>query len=157
MQEALKIWVDRLVDGKVQKINAVCDPSFLEMNEKELQFHTPVQMSGEAYLADKDLVIHLVIRTKVAMPCSICNEMIDSDLKVENFYHTEELSLITDAVFDFSAPLREALLLEIPTHFECSGGKCPARASIEPFLRSSTKQKGDSSHFPFADLKNLEN
>src|SRR3990167_8651127 len=138
MQEALKVWIDRLVEGRVQKINTSCDPSFLEINEKELQFRSPVKVTGQAYLAEQHLVIHLVAQTKATIPCAICNEMVETDLKIEDFYHTEALSDIRDAVFDFGPPLREALLLELPTHFECRGGNCPVRSSLDPYLRSSS-------------------
>jgi hypothetical protein len=87
------------------------------------------------------------------MPCAICNEMLNTELKVDHFYHTEPIAEIPNAIFDFSAPLREALLIELPQYFECCGGKCPHRAALTPYLRSSKKSEdGKNHHFPFADL-----
>lgn len=151
MREAFKVWIDRLREGLVQKIDESFDPSFLEIDEKELKFLSPVQVTGEAYLADQHLVLHLKARTKATLPCAICNQMMDTELKVENFYHSELIEEIPGAEFDFASPLREALLIEIPHYFECCEGNCPERKSLAPYLRSAPKT-GDKSNFPFADL-----
>lgn len=146
MQEAFKIWIDRLTEGRVQKIDTTFESSFLEIDEKELKFRAPVVVAGEAYLAEAELIIHLKAQTKATLPCAICNEMLDAELKVDNFYQSIELKEIEGAIFDFSSQLREALLIEVPTHFECCGGNCPERPKIKPYLRE--KQE----HFPFKDL-----
>ena len=88
MQEIFKIWVDRLREGNIQKIDGSFAPLFLEIDEKELQFRVPIQVSGKAYVAETHLVIQLNAKTKVTVPCAICNEMMDVDLKVDNFYHS---------------------------------------------------------------------
>ncbi|HSX38785.1 MAG TPA: hypothetical protein VLE95_08200 [Chlamydiales bacterium] len=156
MQEAFKIWIDRLGNGCVQKIEESFDPSFLEIHEKELQFRSPVEVTGEAYLAEQHLVIHLNARTKASVPCAICNEMFDIELKTGPFYHSEELAVIPEAVFDFSLPLKEALLIELPRYFECCHGKCPERDALAPYLRPpQNREKETKIHFPFADLENL--
>jgi len=155
MQDVFKIWVDRLGEGRIQKIAGSFAPGFLDIDEKELQFRAPVLVAGEAYLADQHLVIHLKAKTLATLPCAICNEMKPVELKVDNFYHSEAIGEIDGAVFDFSAPLREALLIELPSRFECSEGRCPERASLAPYLqRKATGPKGDGQnrHFPFADL-----
>ena len=153
MQEVFKIWIDRLGEGNVQKIDGSFASSFLEVDEQELKFPAPVQVTGEAYLADQHLVIHLTARTTAAMPCTICNQMIETELAVKNFYHSEALEEIPSAVFDFAAPLREALLIELPHYFECCNGNCPERANIAPYLRSSPKAADDKKiNLPFADL-----
>jgi uncharacterized metal-binding protein YceD (DUF177 family) len=152
MQEVFKIWVDRLGEGHVQKIDGSFDPLFLEIDERELKFPEPVQVTGEAYLADQHLVIHLKARTKATLPCAICNQMMDMELKIENFYHSEAIEEIPSAVFDFAAPLREALLIELPHYFECRGGNCLERESLAPYLRSAPKPDGKKINFPFADL-----
>lgn len=152
MQEVFKIWIDRLGEGNVQKIDGSFDPAFLEIEEKELQFHAPVRVVGEAYLADQHLIIHLRAQTKATLPCAICNQMIDMDLKVENFYHSEAITEIPSAVFDLSAPLREALLIELPKYLECNGGNCPERVNLAPYLRSTPKTDTKNINLPFADL-----
>ena len=86
------------------------------------------------------------------MPCSICNEMIEIDLKIVDFYHTEPTLEIRDAIFDFSSVLREALLIEVPTYAECCKGHCPQRQTLNPFLRKKARSEPDT-HFPFANLE----
>ena len=152
MQEMFKIWVDRLKGGQVQKISRSFEPSFLEIDEKELKFRAPIQVDGEAYLADQHLVIRLKARTTATLPCVICNKMMDMELKVENFYHAVGIEEIANAVFDFAAPLREALLIELPNYFECREGNCPERESLAPYLRLSPKTDAKK-NFPFADLE----
>lgn len=150
MLEAFKVWVDRLGEGQIQKIEGSFDPSFLEIEEKELQFPSPVSVRGEAYLAEGHLVIRLNASTSARMPCAICNAMIDTEVKVDNFYHTEAIEEIRDPVFDYSGPLREAVLLELPHYVECCKGRCPQRAELAPYLRAP--KTDDKSHFPFAGL-----
>lgn len=152
MLEPFKIWIDRLTDGKSEKICAQVNPNFLEIEEKELQFSAPVQIEGKAYLADQELIIHLAASGVALMPCSICNEMTSICIRIENFYHAESLESIKGAVFDFSIPLREALLLELPNYVECNGGHCPQRNLITPYLKSEKKSTPDV-HFPFAKLE----
>lgn len=155
MPDALKIWIDRLADGKTQKIDASFEPSILDAEEKDLVFPSSVTVQGDAYLADSHLIIRLKAATSIKMPCSICNQMISTDLKVENFYHAEALDEIQGAVFDCTEALREALLLELPQYVECNGGKCPERALMAPYMRKEDNpgEKGkDQSHFPFSGL-----
>jgi uncharacterized metal-binding protein YceD (DUF177 family) len=150
--EEFKIWIDRLKEGDTQPLKATVSPAFLEIAESELQFPLPVEISGEAYLADIHLVIHLNASTKALMPCIVCNQMIETELKITDFYHTEPLSDIPGAIFDFGPILREALLIELPKYVECNQGHCPHRKGIDPFLKQ-TKTQGPDVHFPFADLE----
>jgi uncharacterized metal-binding protein YceD (DUF177 family) len=146
------ILIDRLRGGQTQAINESLPPDVLGPNEPELVFAFPVQVKGEAYLTDDHLIIHLAARTKISMPCAICNKMIDQELKVDNFYHTEPLENIRSASFDFSEALREALLIELPRTVECNGGNCPDRDSIKPFLKESREE----TYHPFADIEDLK-
>lgn len=150
--EAFKVWIDRLGEGRIQKIEGSFDSSFLGIQEKELQFPLPVSVRGEAYLAEDHLVIHLKASAKARMPCAICNEMIDTEVRIDNFYHTEAIEEIRDSIYDCSEPLREALLLELPHYIECHSGRCPERATIAPYLRAPSKTDGKT-HFPFASLE----
>jgi len=141
-----KILIDRLKGGQTLKLEEMADPAFLGPDEPELRFKTPVSVKGEVYLTDDHLIIHLKTDTKVTMPCAVCNTMIDIDLKVDNFYHTEPIEEVRSAVYDYSEVLREALLIELPRTVEC-GGKCPDRVMIAPYLRPQ-----DRTNFPFADI-----
>jgi uncharacterized metal-binding protein YceD (DUF177 family) len=148
--DAFKVWIDRLTEGQVQKIDASYDPAFLDVEESELQFRSPVAVSGEAYLADDTLVLRLKAKTIALMPCIICNKMIETKLEILELYHTESLSDIRGAIFDFSEALREALLIELPKYVECGAGKCPERQALAPYLRKPEKKE---THCPFADLE----
>ena len=152
MLEAFKIYLDRLKGGKSQEINGAFSTEFFEIEEDELKFERPVNVKGEAYLTEDHLVIHLKASTAATMPCSICNEMTDVPLSVDNFYHTEALAEIKDAIFDLSGPLREALLIELPIKIECKEGNCPSRKLIAPFIRSEKRADEGATYFPFADL-----
>lgn len=142
-----KILIDRLKGGLTQKIEEKADPTFLGPDEAELKFCSDVWVKGEVYLSEEHLIIHLKAKTEIEMPCSVCNEMTKKELKVDNFYHAEPIEEIRGAIFDMSAPLREALLIELPRSVECNGGKCPERTIIKPYLRSDER-----TNFPFADM-----
>lgn len=150
MSQDCKILIDRLKGGKVERVALSLDPTILGPDEKELQFHSKVKVNGEIYLTDDHLVVHLGAATKVKMPCSVCNQMIEAELKATNFYHTESLTSI-GAEFNYGEALREALLIELPRTVEC-GGNCPERAQITPYLRSEDR-KGE--YRPFADLEDV--
>ena len=152
MNEAFRVYTDRLKNGDVQRVEGSFDPSFLEVEETELHFHKPIAVKGEAYIADEHLVIHLNASTFAEMPCAICNEMFNHPLTVGNFYTTEPLSDIPSAIYDFSVAVREALLTELPRTVECNGGQCRSRESIAPFLRSE-KRTDKTTYFPFADIE----
>jgi uncharacterized metal-binding protein YceD (DUF177 family) len=149
--EEFKIYIDRLKGGGTVRLDGNFDPSFFEIQEPELQFHDPVALSGEAYLTDDHLVLHWTATTKAEMPCAICNEMTKTPLTTKNFYHTEPLSEIPSAIFDFSTLLREALLIELPGTTECNEGHCPSREIIKPFLRPD-KRLDKTEYFPFSNM-----
>lgn len=150
-EDVFKILIDRLKGGVTQKIEETLSPSFLEINETELQFPEAVSVKGEAYVTDTHLIVHLKTKARAFMPCAICNEMTPVSLQVDNFYHTQLLEEIPSAVFDFREPLREALLIELPKYAECNLGNCPQRALLTPYLRSEVRAD-NTTYLPFADM-----
>lgn len=152
---SFKIFIDRLKGGQTEKIDEMADPLFLSVDEKELSFPSKIEVKGEAYLTDDHLIIRLKVKTVAKMPCAICNEMIERELKVDNFTHAQPIEEIPSAVFDYSELLREALLLDLPQYVECNKGNCPERATIAPFLRSQAKVE-KTTYFPFADMDDLK-
>jgi uncharacterized metal-binding protein YceD (DUF177 family) len=155
MSDPFVILIDRLKGGHTQKIEGSFDPAFLAVEEPALRFTNKVMVKGEAYLTDAHLIIHLKASTQATMPCAICNRMIETDLKVDNFYHTEPIEEIRSAHFNFSEALREAILIELPRTVECNQGKCPERDVMAPYLRSE-KRSDKTTYFPFADMNHLE-
>lgn len=145
MKTQLKIYIDRLLDGKTEKIEETLKSDFIDIAEAELDFPSPVCVQGKTYIAEEHLIIQLKIKTDAHIPCSICNKSVKISIEIEKFYHTEELSEIKGQIYDFTSPLREGILLEVPTYVECME-KCPEREKIKKYLSEGNKQ------FPFADL-----
>ena len=145
MQNPLKIYVDRLSRERTEKIEETLTPDLVDVNEKDLKFQSPVKLKGKAYIAEDHLVIQLDIETEALIPCAICNNGIKKKITVKGFYHTEELEKIRGHVYDYTDPLREAILLEVPSYVECLEN-CPKRIDLKNYL-----QKGND-QFPFADL-----
>lgn len=146
-----KILIDRLRSGQPENIDQKLEGAFLGPDEEELKFSFPVSVKGEAYLTDDHLIIHLKVATKILMPCSICNKMINSDLEVDHFYQAVPVEEIPSAIFDYKELLREALLLELPRTVECNKGKCKDRAIIAPYI-----SEPQEANFPFADIETEE-
>jgi len=156
MDDPFKIYVDRLRDGQVEKIQEVFSSDFLDVHEKELAFDAKVIVNGEAYLAEDALVLHLDLDAQATMPCSICNESTSVPIEVKGFYHLVPLDEIKSGVYDMQEALREAILLETPQFAECHGGACPQRDVIGKYLRKEslqTKDVEDEGYRPFADLE----
>jgi uncharacterized metal-binding protein YceD (DUF177 family) len=143
-----KVYVDRLKNGQVEKIDLTASPDFMEMAEEELSFSDPIKISGEAYITDGQLMIHLQVHTQAHLPCAVCNEQFELPIDISNFYFTLPIDELKSPVFDFAAPLREDILLQVPQFAECSGGKCPSRPDLSKYL---SKHKTDEQH-PFAGL-----
>jgi hypothetical protein len=149
---SFQIFIDRLKGGEVLKIKESLDPSFLGVDEPDLRFAFPVAVRGKAYLTDSDLILQLDVQTDFLIPCTVCNEMIQSKLKVDNFYHAVPVEEIRGAVFDYTEALREALLIDVPKYMECNNGKCAERATLAPYMKKTAVSEEKKSHFPFADL-----
>lgn len=156
MDEAFKIYIEQLRDGRTEEICEVHSPEFLDVQDDELQFTRDVNFEGQAYLADDNLIIHLNVEAYANLPCSICNEPVEVKIEIPNFYHLESQDGIKTGIFDFTQALREAILLEVPGFAECNG-HCPEREKIAKFLKvkpnASSESLGDDEGYqPFADI-----
>ncbi len=151
MDEQFKIYVDRLKNGKVEDLNRLFSPAFLEIDESELTFPEDVAVSGEAYLADNELILHFSISTKACIPCSICNCEVLVPINIDQAYHAEPIENTKSGIFNMKDLMREMILLETPRFIECSGGKCPEREKVVKYLKSDEKEEDDS-YQPFKDL-----
>jgi uncharacterized metal-binding protein YceD (DUF177 family) len=145
MQNPLKIYVDRLTRERTEKIEEFLTPEIMDVNENDLKFQSSIKLKGRAYIAEDHLVIQLEVETDALIPCAICNNGVKKKIIVKGFYHTEDLEKIQGHVYDYTDPLREAVLLEIPSYVECLEN-CPKRTDLKNYL-----QKGND-QFPFADL-----
>ena len=149
MIEEFKIYIDRLKNGDVQKIEGNFSPELLDIEEDDIRFNAPVTVSAESYLADDHLILNISAATTFEMRCSICNEFTKKTLTVTNDYQTEAISEIRSAIYDFGIALREALLVELPQIVECNEGNCPMR---KVFLRPNKGPETSGGNFPFSDL-----
>jgi uncharacterized metal-binding protein YceD (DUF177 family) len=155
-KEAFKIYVDQLRDGHIETIHEILSPDFMEVKEEDLLFQDEINVDGEAYLAEDEVVLHLEIFTKATIPCSICNERVKIDVSIPDFYHAEPLQNIKTGIFNYKEILRESILLETPSFAECHDGKCPKRNEFKKYLKESGREDGKSDeegYQPFADLK----
>lgn len=153
MNEAFKIFIKQLESGQTENIDLTVEPDFFEIEERDLSFEDPVQITGQAYLTDDHLVLHISAKTQASVRCCICNEPDKVVLEIKDVYHTEPLENIRDGAFDFHPPLREALLLELPSTVECNKGSCPERKTMNNYLKKEKSDNKDDVYFPFSDLK----
>lgn len=153
MSEALRIYVDRLRTQGTESIQETVPPDFIGIQERELRFADPVQIAGEAYLAQDELVLRLTVDTEAQMPCAICNQLMSLPIHVE-LTHLEPVTGFKRGFFDMGDIIREAVLLEVPLVTECHSGNCPARSEVEPYLKKKKGSGLDSGdgYQPFADL-----
>lgn len=154
MDDDFKIFVEQLREGRQRTFDEVFDPSFLELNDDELSFRDPVELKGEAYLAEDELIIHWHVKAKAYVPCAICNDKVEVPIEIVNFYHGVPISEIKSAVFNFKDLLREIIVLEAPLFAECNRGHCPKRDEYKPYLTepSNRENKEDEGYQPFANF-----
>jgi uncharacterized metal-binding protein YceD (DUF177 family) len=156
MEDLFIIYINPLKKGKVETLDQKFSPDFLDVREKNLEFNFDVYIKGEVYVADQDLILHLDIKTKGTIPCSICNDPVNVDVELRGFYYVEPLANIKSGVFDMRESIRQAILLETPSFVECHQGICPQRKNIEKYLSHSreARESGEeiSDYHPFKDL-----
>jgi uncharacterized metal-binding protein YceD (DUF177 family) len=152
--DTFKIYVEQLRDGRERQIQETLTPDFLEVNEKDLAFKKDVQIEGKAYLAEHELVIHWNIQTEALVACSICNEKVPVEIRIENRYYSKPLSEIKSGIFNFKDLLRETILIEVPSFVEHNEGNCPKRQEFSKYLRTTSPEISDEEegYQPFVDL-----
>ncbi|MCB1136894.1 MAG: hypothetical protein KDK78_11550 [Chlamydiia bacterium] len=151
MAEELKVFISDLEAGSVAHIDAVIDPSFMELQEEDLAFRAAVRVAGDVYLAGDELIIRLSADTEASMPCKVCNGEAIVPVHVEQLYLTQPKSDIVNGQLDCTDYVRESLMLELPAFAECRGGQCPQRSQLEEYLAKPDGEKTDM-RSPFADL-----
>ncbi len=152
--EQLKIYIDRFKDDHKELLKEKLSPALFDIEDKDLHFPSPIEIEAEVYLANDHLVIHFDIETTATLPCSICNQPAHYPVSIKNLYLTKPLSEIQGVIYDLTDEVRESILLQIPPFAECNTGQCPERESVKKYFKPTTapQQKGDTPHFPFADL-----
>lgn len=156
VKQTLKIFIERLRDGKTQSIAEDLNPSFMDVKEQDLLFEQPIHVHGEAYLAEDWLIVKLTIETQAKLYCAVCNEPFNFAIKIQEMMHEEPLENSRDAAFDLIPLVRETILLEIPFLPQCGTLKCNNRQEVEKYLKKE-KHSPDADmpvngHKPFQDL-----
>ena len=156
MKDDFIIYIDRLKDGQVEKIDLELSPVFMEIHEKDLAFNDTVQIEGSFYTTPDHLIGNLQVNTNLMMPCSICDETFSIPICVDNYYITEPLENIPSGLYYPQDGIREAILLETPSFYECNNGQCPCRKELATILgqKNKTEEKAEQKcHLPFKDLE----
>lgn len=157
MSHIFRVDIGALSEESSYRFHDKISSDFLDIKEEELVFETPITISGEAYLANDHLVIHIQAELKASMPCSICNKSAALSIEIKNHYFTKELAEIKDHYFDFSDDLRQTILLEVPSFIECEDGSCPSRKELQKFYKKIKPEEDEEKHFPFKGLENIFN
>lgn len=156
MDDAFKIYVEQLRDGHIEKIEESFLYDILDVHDKDLDYQDNIDVKGEAYLAEDNLILKLNVSTLAVLPCTICNDPVKVEVKIEGLYHAVPISEIKGAVFNFKEILREAVILETPAFAECKGN-CPHRKEVGKYLKKAPpKGEGksdDEGYQPFSDLQ----
>lgn len=155
MKDKYLIYLDRLKRGEKEDLTGTISAEVFEIEENDLLCKDPIEVKGEAYISDDHLILHFSAYTRVTMPCSICNAMIEQAIQVKNAYQTIELSEINGTTFPSEQTIRDTLLLELPHFVECNNGNCSERPLIEPYLHNPEEEKGEDIHYPFSGLDNI--
>jgi uncharacterized metal-binding protein YceD (DUF177 family) len=156
MDNTLKLYIARLQVQEEEEIKEILSPKFLEIEETDLSFNTPVYIQGKAYITGDHLIIQLNIKTKATLPCNICNKSTDIILELNNFYYTESLETIKKGVFDYQKPIREAIILEVPQFIECNNGNCIERKNIDNYIvKEKITTKENDTRLPFSNIDEI--
>jgi uncharacterized metal-binding protein YceD (DUF177 family) len=152
----LVIYIDRLVDGKMEETHCMLPPDFMEIEETDLQFVDPIEVKGTFYTTPDHLVGTLQVKTFFKMPCSICDDQFSIPIEIHDLYITEPLENIPSGLYYPQQGIREAILLEAPSFYECNDGNCPNRmvfATIMKQKNETEKTENTKSYLPFKDLE----
>ena len=155
MKQKVAIFIERLREGKVQTIDETLDPAFLDIDEKDIGFKSPIVLSGEAYLAEDWLIVRLKIETQATLVCAVCNDSFPFHLHIDDLTHQEPLENIRDSTYDLLPLIRETILLEVPFYPQCGFSECKNRKEIEKYIKKEPVKEPDkkiNGHKPFQEL-----
>lgn len=152
------IYVERLAEGAVEHVNLSVPADFLEVNEADLSYQSPILLKGQAYIAENELVMCFDIQAVANMRCTLCSEAVEVPIDIKKVYFAEPLETMKSGLFSFKDLVRETILLETPRFVKCGGQICQREDQISKYLKtkeSPSKQGHDDEdgYHPFADLK----
>ena len=149
----LKIYVDRLRNKEKEILQEKISPTFLDINEKEIEFKNAITIKGKTSICEKNLLLEIDVTTTVHLPCIVCNKQVEIPVlcHICNLLPLDEI----DVIYDYSDLLRLEILLQIPSFVECNDGNCSERKQLEKYLtknKKDMKEKIDN-NYPFKKLE----
>jgi uncharacterized metal-binding protein YceD (DUF177 family) len=147
MKHGLPIYVDRLLDGHVEKMSERIDPQLLDIVDDEIGCKEPVAVSIEAYIADEFLLVTLSLQAELLLHCSVCNEEFQFPIAIEREDQEIELDEVKEGAYNVLPLIREVLLVALPLYPQCGGDCCLNRSKIEKYFAKEHK-----SYNPFESL-----
>jgi len=149
-----RIYVDQLRDGKVELIDRHFPSETMDVHDDELSFEKEIHVKGEAYVSEGSLILHVDLIAEAVIPCSICNEPVETPVVAKGVYHIVPFEEIKGHVFDMTDMVRENILLNTPSFSECGGGSCKQREFLGKYMRNSddSQQEPFEGQQPFKDL-----
>lgn len=153
--EGFKIHVEQLRHGNTEKIHEEFTPEFIDVHEEGLDFQEPVNVEGEAYIADHELILCLKVSTHALIPCTGCNELVRVLIEIPKLYAAEPLENVKSGIFSMESLLREAIILEAPKFVKCGQTICLKQNELEKYYHHtpSGSEEADDRYRPFEGLK----
>jgi uncharacterized metal-binding protein YceD (DUF177 family) len=134
VDDRFKIYIHRLKEGLVETISETFDPSFMQVDEADLAFESPVIVKGQAGVSNNNFFITLSMETVATLRCIICNEPTKVAIRVKNVTHTQNMDELRSGLFMMTHLIRESVLLEIPLRAECGPDQCPERKQMTMYF-----------------------
>lgn len=132
-----KIYIDGLEEHGSFEIEASVKPTFLDTEGEEISFSENVNVDGEAYLAEGEIVVRCAVSTAVNIPCKICNTSVSVSIDIPEFYHIEPLKNVHSKFLDVTPFIREEIFLNTPLYAECNDGECEHRKTLKKYQNST--------------------
>lgn len=140
MKHELPVFIDRLRDGRMEKIKEELDPKRLDIIDEDIDCKGPVKVAADCYLAEDFLIISMHIEAELTLHCRVCNEPFTCPIVLEKIDQEIPLDEIDDAVFELLDVVREVLLVEVPYYPQCGGDHCKNRSQVEKYFVQEHKR-----------------
>lgn len=104
---------------------------------------SPLDFSLDIQKDDDDILISGTIGATFELECGRCTDRFQ--LRLEQADYHQEIPIENEQLIDLTIPLREDMLLALPTYPRCEMGnisprKCPAEGKFDPQEQSSDEQ-----------------
>ncbi len=134
-----RIYLDRLKaigpDVEGETFDETVPPDFIDVHDQELRFESPVRFQGKAYLAGKNCIVKVSVKTEASQPCPICREWVRHPVELRQVTIPIEDEHIHGGVLDLRGPLREEIIMAVPHVAECRPEGCPDRVELARFMK----------------------